>query len=137
MQRKILCGTADSSITLNLGEQSVYSELIERFEVILLQRRHSWQKIYCIHETEVQCISKGKECKKYEFVNKISTIGSATGIILGACFFRNEYDGHDHDASLYIERFYTFNVSLSTVLVFSTSELGLTELTHFFNVSST
>ena len=49
---------------------------------------------------EVQCIYKGKEHKKYEFGNKVSIIRSATGIILGAMSFRNEYDGHTTEASL-------------------------------------
>ena len=48
----------------------------------------------------MQCISKGKEHKKYEFGNKVSIIRSATGLILGAQSFRNEYDGHTIEASL-------------------------------------
>ncbi len=58
------------------------------------------KKIYSIHEPDVQCISKGKEHKKYEFGNKVSIIRSVTGIILGAMSFRNEYDGHTIEASL-------------------------------------
>ena len=49
----------------NLGACSVYTEQIERFEAILAQRRHSQEKIYSIHEPDVQCISKGKEHKQY------------------------------------------------------------------------
>ena len=48
----------------------------------------------------MQCISKGKEHKKYEFGNKVSIIRSATGVILGAQSYRNEYDGHTIEASL-------------------------------------
>ena len=48
----------------------------------------------------MQCISKGKEHKKYEFGNKVSIIRSITGIILGAKSFRNEYDGHTIEESL-------------------------------------
>lgn len=48
----------------------------------------------------MQCISKGKEHKKYEFGNKVSIIRSATGIILGALSFRNQYDGHTIEDSL-------------------------------------
>ena len=84
----------------NLGACSVYTELIERFEAILAQRRHSQKKIHSIHEPDVQCISKGKEHKKYEFGNKVSIIRSAMGFILGAQSFRNEYDGHTIEASL-------------------------------------
>lgn len=48
----------------------------------------------------MQCISKGKEHKKYEFGNKVSVIRSVTGIILGAMSFRNEYDGHTIESAL-------------------------------------
>ena len=43
----------------------------------------------------MQCISKGKEHKKYEFGNKVSIVHTQnTGVIVGAKSFRNEYDGH-------------------------------------------
>ena len=48
----------------------------------------------------MQCISKGKEHKKYEFGNKVSIIRSELGLILGAKSFRNEYDGHTIEESL-------------------------------------
>lgn len=84
----------------NLGEKRDYDRLLCLFESILSQRRNSRNKIYSLHEPEVQCISKGKEHKKYEFGNKVSIIRSATGVILGAMSFRNEYDGHTIEASL-------------------------------------
>lgn len=97
---RTIAGRLVRELKRNPGEHSVHKELIERFEAILAQRRHSRQKIYSIHEPEVQCISKGKEHKKYEFGNKVSIIRSATGLILGAQSFRNEYDGHTIEASL-------------------------------------
>ncbi len=84
----------------NLRENRVYDELLSIFEMILLQRRNSSHKIYSIHESYVQGISKGKEHKKYEFGNKVSIIRSATGVILGASSFRNEYDEHTIEKSL-------------------------------------
>lgn len=74
--------------------------MLELFETIFSQRRNSRKKIYSIHKPKVQCISKGKEHKKYEFGNKVSIIRSVTGIILGAMSFRNEYDGHTIESSL-------------------------------------
>ena len=84
----------------NLKKNHDYDKLLQLFETILSQRRNSRKKIYSIHEPEVQCISKGKEHKKYEFGNKISIIRSVTGIILGVISFRNEYDGHTIESSL-------------------------------------
>lgn len=97
---RTIAGRLVRELKRNPGEHSVHKELIDRFEAILAQRRHSRQKIYSIHEPEVQCISKGKEHKKYEFGNKVSIIRSATGLILGAQSFGNEYDGHTIEASL-------------------------------------
>ena len=97
---RTIAGRLVRELKRNLGADSRYTGLIERFEAILSQRRNSRKKIYSIHEPEVQCISKGKEHKKYEFGNKVSVIRSATGIILGAQSFRNEYDGHTIAASL-------------------------------------
>ena len=97
---RTIAGRLVRELKRNLGADSRYTGLIERFEAILSQRRNSRKKIYSIHEPEVECISKGKEHKKYEFGNKVSVIRSATGIILGAQSFRNEYDGHTIAASL-------------------------------------
>ncbi len=89
----------------NLESIHDYDKLIETFKTILSQRRKSPNKIYSIHEPQVQCISKGKEHKKYEFGNKVSVILSSSGIILGAMSFRNEYDGHTiTDALKQVER---------------------------------
>ena len=97
---RTIAGRLVRELKRNLGENSLYAELIEGVQAILSQKRNSPQKNYSIHELEVQCISKGKEHKKYEFGNKVSVIRSATGIILGAWSFRNEYDGHTIEASL-------------------------------------
>ena len=97
---RTIAGRLVRELKRNLGENTRYTGLIERFEAILSQRRNSRKKIYSIHEPEVQCIGKGKEHKKYEFGNKVSVIRSVTGIILGAKSFRNEYDGHTIEASL-------------------------------------
>ncbi len=40
------------------------------------------------------CISKGKEHKKYEFVNKASFGKTDSGVIVAALGFRDEYDRH-------------------------------------------
>lgn len=97
---RTIAGRLVRELKRNLGDNHNHDKLLGIFEAILLQKRNSQKKIYSIHEPEVQCISKGKEHKKYEFGNKVSIIRSATGIILGAMSFRNEYDGHTIEASL-------------------------------------
>lgn len=97
---RTITGRLVRELRRHLGENRQYDELLSIFEKILAQRRNSPHKIYSIHEPEVQCISKGKEHKKYEFGNKVSIIRSATGVILGATSFRNEYDGHTIQKSL-------------------------------------
>lgn len=97
---RTIAGRLVRELKRNLKENHDYDKLLELFENILCQRRNSRKKIYSIHEPEVQCTSKGKEHKKYEFGNKVSIIRSVTGIILGAMSFRNEYDGHTIKSSL-------------------------------------
>ena len=97
---RTIAGRLVRELERNLGENHRYDELLAIFKKILSQKRGTPHKIYSIHEPEVQCISKGKEQKKYEFGNKVSIIRSATGIILGALSFRNEYDGHTIEESL-------------------------------------
>ncbi len=97
---RTIAGRLVRELKRNLGDNHDYDRSLEIFEAILSQKHNSRNKIYSIHEPEVQCISKGKEHKKYEFDNKVSIIRSATGIILGAKSFRNEYDGHTIEASL-------------------------------------
>ena len=67
---------------------------------MLSQAINSKNKIYSLNEPEVECISKGKEHKKYEFGNKVSVIRSASGLIIGALSFRKEYDGHTINKAL-------------------------------------
>ena len=97
---RTITGRLVRELERNLGENRQYEELLSIFKKILLQRRSSSHKLYSIHEPDVQCISKGKEHKKYEFGNKVSIIRSSTGVILGASSFRNEYDGHTIEKSL-------------------------------------
>ncbi len=55
------------------------------FKKVLAQKKTDSNKIYSLHEPHVQCISKGKEHKKYEFGSKVSIITTKeTGVIIGA-----------------------------------------------------
>lgn len=97
---RTIAGRLVRELKRNLGDNHDYDALLDLFEKVLAQHRYSSHKIYSLHEPEVQCISKGKEHKKYEFGNKVSIIRSSTGIILGTKSFRNEYDGHTIEESL-------------------------------------
>lgn len=97
---KTIAGRLVRELERNLPEASVHRAELSLFTRVLAQTRHTKNKIYSLHEPDVQCISKGKEHKKYEFGNKVSVICSVRGVILGAASFRNQYDGHTIDAAL-------------------------------------
>jgi IS5 family transposase len=63
---------------------------------LMEQERNSKDKIYSIHEPQVQCIAKGKVHQRYEFGCKVGFVVSAKGNwVLGAQAFEdNPYDGH-------------------------------------------
>jgi len=69
------------------------------FKKVLKQKRQDTQKIYSLHEPHVNCISKGKEHKKYEFGSKVSIITTKkSGVIIGALNIeQNDYDAHTVD----------------------------------------
>ena len=93
-QLKTIAGRLVRELERNLEGRNGYEKMFELYYKVLSQNRKSKNKIYSLHEPDVVCISKGKEHKKYEFGNKVSILRSWSGLILGACSFRNEYDGH-------------------------------------------
>jgi IS5 family transposase len=98
---KTIAGRLVRELERNLSPGSMYQNDLGLFKKVLAQKRNDSGKIYSLHEPEVQCISKGKEHKKYEFGNKVSVVYTQhTGVIVGAKGFRNEYDGHTLEPSL-------------------------------------
>lgn len=77
----------------------LYQTELALFKKVLKQKRHDTQKIYSLHEPHVNCISKGKEHKKYEFGSKVSIITTKkSGVIIGALNIeKNDYDAHTVD----------------------------------------
>lgn len=69
---------------------------------LLAQERKDTHKLYSIHAPEVECISKGKVHKRYEFGVKVSLVStSKEGLILSSqALHGNPYDGHTLAASL-------------------------------------
>ena len=69
------------------------NQLMQRAERIRTQQRHDSNKL---HAPEVECISKGKARKPYEFGVKVSVaVTHKQGLMVGArSFTGNPYDGH-------------------------------------------
>ena len=80
----------------------VLKEQLMLAKQLMQQRRESKNKIYSIHEPQVECIAKGKAHQKYEFGCKVGFVVSTKGNwILGAQSFKgNPYDGHTLKESL-------------------------------------
>jgi IS5 family transposase len=70
--------------------------LLSIAEQLLNQRRDDKNKLYSIHAREVECISKGKAHKRYEFGCKVGMVTSSKdNWILGIqAYHGNPYDGH-------------------------------------------
>jgi transposase, IS5 family len=77
----------------------LHADELVLFKKVLAQKRNDTGKIYSLHEPHVQCISKGKEHKKYEFGSKVSIITTKkSGVIIGALnIAQNDYDAHTVD----------------------------------------
>ncbi len=71
-------------------------DLLGLSERLLVQERSSKKKIYSVHEPDVECISKGKAHKRYEFGCKVSvSTASRDNWVVGiAAHHGNPYDGH-------------------------------------------
>ena len=72
------------------------SGLIEISKKLPDHKKDSKNKIYRIHAPEVECISKGKVHKRYEFGCKVSVAATSRGgwIVGAKAFHGNPYDGH-------------------------------------------
>ena len=64
--------------------------------------RKSKKKLYSLHEPDVQCISKGKAHKRYEFGQKVAvaTTSRGTWIVASHLCEGNPHDGHTPAATL-------------------------------------
>lgn len=63
----------------------LHQDLLTVSKKVLAQKKSDTGKIYSLHEPHVQCISKGKEHKKYEFGSKVSIMTTKnSGVIIGA-----------------------------------------------------
>ncbi len=78
------------------------AELLDLTRRLLNQKRHDKNKLYSLHAPEVECISKGKAHKKYEFGCKVSVATtSKDNWILGVeALHNNPFDGHTLQGAL-------------------------------------
>ncbi|MGB3222951.1 MAG: IS5 family transposase [Desulforhopalus sp.] len=76
--------------------------LLETAHRIFNQQRQDKNKVYSVHEPDVECISKGKAHKRYEFGSKVSVATTSRGgwFVGAQVFHGNPYDGHTLSATL-------------------------------------
>jgi len=69
---------------------------------ILGQQRADHDKVYSIHAPEVECISKGKVHKRYEFGCKVGLVTTSKGnwVVAIDAIHGNPYDGHTLEQSI-------------------------------------
>lgn len=79
---------------ITLDRESYF--LLETIKRIHKQQKHDTDKVYSLHEPHVECISKGKAQKKYEFGCKASLVLThKEGLALDVkAIHGNPYDGH-------------------------------------------
>lgn len=70
--------------------------LLDRADRIRHQQPKDAKKLYSLHEPEVQCISKGKAHKRYEFGQKVAvaTTNRSNWFVAARLLENNPYDGH-------------------------------------------
>ena len=77
-------------------------DLLKLADRIRNQQPKDAKKVYSLHEPEVQCISKGKAHKRYEFGQKVAvaTTNRSNWIVACQLMKNNPYDGHTLAATL-------------------------------------
>jgi transposase, IS5 family len=82
---KTIAGRLVRELDRKLAPIHIFRNDLELFSKVLAQQKSDSNKIYSLHEPHTQCISKGKEHKKYEFGSKVSImVTKTTGVIIGA-----------------------------------------------------
>jgi transposase, IS5 family len=76
------------------GEET--GDLLALARRLHVQERHDKGKLYSVHAPEVECISKGKAHKRYEFGCKVALAVSSKGgwVLAARASEGNPYDGH-------------------------------------------
>ena len=95
---KTYLGRVDRDVRRKVGAtpSANMRHLLDLSSRLLSQEKHSKNKLYSLHEPDVECISKGKVHKRYEFGCKVGIVSSSSNNwVLGVkAFHGNPYDGH-------------------------------------------
>lgn len=77
-------------------QAAVFAEELGLAKRLLAQQQQDKNKLYSLHAPEVECISKGKVAKRYEFGVKasIATTNKSNFVVGGMAVPGNPYDGH-------------------------------------------
>jgi IS5 family transposase len=72
------------------------ASILSRCDRVMAQKRNDKGKMYSFHAPEVECISKGKAHKRYEFGCKVSVVSTSKNnwVLSAQALHGNPYDGH-------------------------------------------
>ena len=86
----------ERKIANQADKQAVFGEELALAKRLLAQQKKDKNKLYSLHAPEVECISKGKAHKRYEFGVKasIATTNKSNFVVGGMALPGNPYDGH-------------------------------------------
>lgn len=99
---KTLLRDIDRKFADNLDLHNKYALKFYLYMRVLLQEKHTKNKIYSLHETDAYAVNKGKDNKGYEYGTKASIVTTKdSGIIVGvAAHKKNEHDSKTLQAAL-------------------------------------
>jgi len=86
----------ERKIARQVHKQAVFTQELGLAKRLLAQQKQDKNKLYSLHAPEVECISKGKAHKRYEFGVKasIATTNKSNFVVGGMALPGNPYDGH-------------------------------------------
>jgi IS5 family transposase len=92
----------ERKIAAQPGRQMVFADELALAKRLLAQQKQAKNKLYSLHAPEVECISKGKAHKRYEFGVKasIATTNKSNFVVGGMALAGNPYDGHTLNQAL-------------------------------------
>lgn len=109
-------------------QRATYEEKLEIYNRILVQTRHSKDKVYSIHKPQTACIAKGKASHMYEFGQKVGMILTAKSQVIVAI---KAFEGNPHDSKTIeplLEQLVSGNRKLPETLAYDRGGRGAKEV---------